>query len=107
MCDYQGYEFGAGAYPDSVCLEGRLFDADYCDDQGNLYDKEDDVPCPMCRKDDAVKWHIDQWGLGDKTYKERRKVARSLVADIRRNRKNGTEPWKGTPAVRVTVPSTD
>jgi len=31
MCDYQGYEFGAGHYPDSVCIEGRLFDADACD----------------------------------------------------------------------------
>ena len=29
-CNYQGYEFGA-SYPDSVCIEGRLWDADYCD----------------------------------------------------------------------------
>ena len=27
MCDYQGYEFGAGTYPDSVCIDGRLHDA--------------------------------------------------------------------------------
>jgi len=24
MCDYQGYEFGAGSYPDSVCIDARL-----------------------------------------------------------------------------------
>jgi len=30
MCDYQGYEFGA-RYPDSVCVDGRLLDADNCD----------------------------------------------------------------------------
>ena len=34
VCDYQGYEFGA-RYPDSVCIDGRLFDADNCDNNGN------------------------------------------------------------------------
>ena len=24
MCDYQGYEFGAGSYPDSVCIDAAL-----------------------------------------------------------------------------------
>jgi hypothetical protein len=49
MCDYQGYEFGA-RYPDSVCIKGRLFDADDCDNNGNLYDRGEDIPCPMCRR---------------------------------------------------------
>ncbi len=93
MCDYQGYEFGA-PYPDSVCIDGRLHDADACDDKGNLYDPMEDIPCPMCRKDDAVKWWTGRMGIGDMNYVERRKAARALVADIRRNRKNGTEPWK-------------
>lgn len=60
MCDYQGYEFGAGSYPDSVCIDGRLLDADNCDADGNLYDNEEDIPCPMCRPDEAVKWWVEQ-----------------------------------------------
>lgn len=88
-CDYQGYEFGA-RYPDSVCIEGRLFDADYCDDKGNLYDREDDVPCPMCRREDAIRWWTHQSSPG--TYKERRANARHLVADIINNRKTGRFP---------------
>lgn len=63
MCDYQGYEFGAGHYPDSVCIEGRLFDADACDGDGNLYDNEEDIPCPMCRPTDAVGYWADQNSL--------------------------------------------
>jgi hypothetical protein len=42
QCDYHGYEFGA-AYPDSVCIRGRLYDADNCDDGGNLYEPVDHV----------------------------------------------------------------
>lgn len=37
MCNYQGYEFGAGRYPDSVCMDGRLLDADQCDAEGNIF----------------------------------------------------------------------
>jgi len=48
MCNYQGYEFGAGSYPDSVCIDGKLYDADDCDDEGNLYEPGEDIPCPMC-----------------------------------------------------------
>ena len=50
MCDYQGYEFGAGLYPDSVCIDGFLYDADDCDDKGNIYlhKNEEKKPCPKC-----------------------------------------------------------
>ena len=53
MCDYQGYEFGAGSYPDSVCIEGFLYDADDCDSEGGIYLHEDEehIPCPKCNKD--------------------------------------------------------
>lgn len=88
MCNYQGYEFGA-AYPDSVCIDGRLFDADDCDNNGNLYDREDDVPCPMCRREDAIKWHAQGF---EGSYKERMACARQLVADIHKNRKTGNFP---------------
>lgn len=91
MCDYQGYEFGA-RYPDSVCIDGRLFDADNCDNNGNLYDNEEDIPCPMCRRADAVLWHRDQM---QGPYKQRLAAARSIVADIIRNRRTGNFPLPG------------
>lgn len=75
MCDYQGYEFGAN-YPDSVCIDGRLYDADNCDNDGNLYQPEEDIPCPVCRKDAAIRWWRESGNIH----------ARQLVADIRRNR---------------------
>lgn len=92
MCNYQGYEFGAGKYPDSVCIDGRLFDADACDEHGNLYDPGEDIPCPMCRPDDAIDWwtsrnegRIDP--EDDAAHDRRaRENAISLVTDIRRNR---------------------
>lgn len=62
MCNYQGYEFGAGSYPDSVCIEGRLYDADRCDGDGNLYEMDEDVPCPICRPTEAVQWWVEQSG---------------------------------------------
>jgi hypothetical protein len=92
MCDYQGYEFGA-RYPDSVCIDGRLFDADDCDGEGNLYDNEEDIPCPICRRADAVKWHAAR--SSGAPYKERLKAARHLVADIINNRKTGNFPLPG------------
>lgn len=89
-CDYQGYEFGA-SYPDSVCVDGRLYDADNCDEKGRLFVPDEDVPCPMCRRGAAVEWWM---GRFDGAWKKRRDSARRLVADIIKNRKNGTEPWK-------------
>jgi hypothetical protein len=88
MCNYQGYEFGA-RYPDSVCIDGRLFDADDCDSEGNLYDREDDVPCPMCHREEAIRWHAEQMSG---RYADRMKAARHLVADIINNRKTGNFP---------------
>lgn len=87
-CTYQGYEFGA-RYPDSVCHEGRLLDADNCDSNGNLYDNDEDIPCPMCRREEAVRWHA---GRMDGLYRDRIKAARALVADIINNRKTGRFP---------------
>jgi len=75
-CGYQGYEFGAGSYPDSVCVRGRLYDADHCDDNHNLYEIDEDIPCPICRPRDAVKWWRRRGNAN----------AKSLVDDIRKNR---------------------
>lgn len=45
MCDYHGYEFGA-SYPDSVCIDGYLWDADSYDDE--CYTNGGAWPCPRC-----------------------------------------------------------
>lgn len=100
MCEYQGYEFGA-QYPDSVCVEGQLFDADSCDDEGNLYEPAEYVPCPMCHREEAIKWHASR-SYG--TYKERIAAARLLVADIHKNRRTGNFPLQSLPQ---TTTSTD
>ena len=75
-CGYQGYEYGAGRYPDSICVDGFLFDADHCDEHGNLYEPDEDMPCPICDKKAAIRF-----------WRERgNKHAKQLVEDIRRNR---------------------
>lgn len=85
-CDYQGYEFGAGTYPDSVCMDGKLYDADDCDNQGNLYEQQEDIPCPVCRPADAIDYHTRQNRLRGASRAAARKAAKSLVADILKNR---------------------
>lgn len=57
MCDYQGHEFGA-QYPDSVCIDGQLWDADKCDDEGNFYG-EGEWPCPNCNRAGWREYHGD------------------------------------------------
>ena len=47
MCDYSGHEFGA-SYPDSVCIDGYLWDADSCDEPGGPLYSGGEWPCPRC-----------------------------------------------------------
>jgi hypothetical protein len=76
-CNYQGHEFGA-SYPDSVCVDGRLFDADNCDGRGNLYEPTEHIPCPKCRREDAVRHLMGQ--LDDSMpYTDRRRRARLAI----------------------------
>jgi RecJ-like exonuclease len=86
MCNYSGYEFGAGNYPDSVCIDGKLYDADDCDDEGNLYEPGEDIPCPMCEPKGAVKYWAARNRCGGSSQRAASRNARSLVADIRANR---------------------
>lgn len=88
MCDYQGYEFGAGNYPDSVCIDGRLYDADDCDDKGNLYEPAENIPCPICDPGGAIAYWTDRnsYGADPKEDKHAQECAVSLVNDIRKNR---------------------
>lgn len=85
-CDYQGYEFGAGNYPDSVCVDGFLFDADNCDSGGNLYDPMEEIPCPICQRAEAIHWWTERNRSLGVTVAAARKAARSLVRDIRQKR---------------------
>lgn len=59
-CDYQGREFGA-QYPDSVCIDGYLWDADsgVAGDDGWVYTNGGDLPCPQCNHDEYREYHAD------------------------------------------------
>lgn len=92
-CGYQGYEFGAGSYPDSICFGGKLYDADNCDSNGNYYDPMEDIPCPMCREKEAIEFWAQRNRSSGQNKAEALAAAKSLVADIRKNREHGTEPW--------------
>lgn len=92
MCEYQGYEFGAGRYPDSVCIDGQLYDADNCDDSGNLYEPTCFHICPMCSPIAAMDSYADG-NIGDPEAKWPRYYAWHLVMDIRRNRDTKTIPF--------------
>lgn len=36
-------------------------DLDYCDENGNLYDKVEDVPCPFCRTEEFIEYDPFSW----------------------------------------------
>lgn len=45
-CDYAGHEFGA-SYPDSICIDGYLWDAD-SDDGDGMLTSGGEWACPRC-----------------------------------------------------------
>jgi hypothetical protein len=57
MCGYQGYEFGA-SYPDSVCIDGLLWDADSGDEEGLT--NGGDLPCPCCSTEGYLSYALEQ-----------------------------------------------
>ena len=85
MCNYQGHEFGAGAYPDSCCIDGVLYDADNCDGDGNIYQPMEHIPCPICDSLGAVEYWTDRNSDGENDI-ESVMCAISLVNDLRQNR---------------------
>jgi hypothetical protein len=105
-CGYQGYEFGAGRYPDSMCSGGWLLDCDASDAPGMINEPSEWIPCPMCNPQAYVAHYkqicmnatTDTNSGGIKNTLSKRdaaKQARRLLQTIRRNRERGTEPWKG------------
>lgn len=81
-CNYQGYEFGAN-YPDSVCINGRLFDADDCDDEGNLYEPVENIPCPICHPKKSLHYWTERHRNSGLPEKEAADKARAFVNHIR------------------------
>lgn len=62
-CQYQGHEFGAH-YPDSVCINGYLWDADSggTDDNGQQYlTHGGEMPCPRCNMKEHISYFSDEW----------------------------------------------
>jgi hypothetical protein len=84
-CGYQGYEYGARSYPDSLCCGGRLYDAD------ELEELAEEIPCPNCREEEAVEYWFDRFALGGEDPASARDAANNFVAHIRRKCVNGPE----------------
>lgn len=59
MCDFMGQDFGAD-YPDSICIEGYLWDADSGDadpgGEGWIYTAGGELPCPSCNEQEAARY---------------------------------------------------
>ena len=58
MCGYTGHEFGAG-YPDSICCEGYLWDADSDDGEGRLT-HGGEWPCPACNTEQMLSEALEE-----------------------------------------------
>lgn len=55
------FPYWGASYPDACCVDGKLQDLDYCDENGNLYDKGEDVPCPFCRTEEFIEYDPFSW----------------------------------------------
>jgi hypothetical protein len=74
-CNYQGNEFGSKDYPDSICINGFLYDADSWDGTGYTIPQPDEkkIPCPKCNKKEEtfqikvaniIYENVDDGGIG-------------------------------------------
>lgn len=55
-CGYEGYDFGA-RYPDSICIDGYLWDLDSCDEPGGPLHHGGDIGCPGCNTRKYLQYH--------------------------------------------------
>ena len=62
-CNYTGKDFGAW-YPDSICIDGYLWDMDSGHADGNdggwVYTIGGDIPCPQCNPVDLIGPHHEE-----------------------------------------------
>lgn len=49
------FPYWGATYPDACCVAGKLYDLDKCDQNGNLYEPMDDIPCPFCKPEDFIE----------------------------------------------------
>jgi hypothetical protein len=61
MCGYTGHEFGA-RYPDSICIDGFLWDADSGDDDGLTHGG--DWACPRCNTARFIEDAAEEYSTG-------------------------------------------
>ena len=60
-CNYEGKDYGAN-YIDAQCIDGYLYDLDDCDEHGNLYENDCNIPCPKCNTSEYVEYN-NNYGL--------------------------------------------
>lgn len=49
------FPYWGATYPDARCVNGKLYDLDRCDENGNLYEPMDDIPCPFCQPEEFIE----------------------------------------------------
>ena len=49
------FPFWGAKYPDACCVNGRLYDLDRCDENGNLCEPMYYVLCPFCHTEDFIE----------------------------------------------------
>lgn len=69
------FPFFGAHYPDAGCFDGYLRDLDDCDDNGLVYEHDDNWPCPFCNTEAFIKQFAEWRGL---KYKEVRAMVKKL-----------------------------
>ncbi len=55
------FPYWGAHYPDACCIDGKLYDLDRCDENCNLYEPIDDVPCPFCQTENFIELDPFSW----------------------------------------------
>lgn len=55
------FPFFGASYPDACCINGKLYDMDKCDENSNLYESDEEIPCPFCRTEEFIKYDPFNW----------------------------------------------
>lgn len=80
-CGYEGYDFGAW-YPDSICIDGYLWDLDSCNEPGGALHGGGNIPCPCCKTKDYLISYNDMKLSGNA--RQRRKQLRVAIAKVKK-----------------------
>jgi hypothetical protein len=83
------FPFFGAPYADAGCFDGYLRDLDDCDDDGGVFEHQDNWPCPFCNTEAFIKRFAEYRGI---KYKDARKLVKEL-----KERKGYGEP-KGSNA---------